>query len=91
MTVLVFSTYKYIMVCFWFLLLHFKSLKYLFMLKFIPVICRTFDCSPSNTSYIKIKMNTPSGLIYKKHMTFLIHWINDVFGLYSRQDTSITQ
>jgi hypothetical protein len=35
--------------------------------------------------------NTPSGLIYKKHLTFLIYFINDVFGLYFRQDTSITQ
>jgi len=35
--------------------------------------------------------NTPSGPIYKKHLTFLIHCINDVFGLYSRQDISITQ
>jgi len=34
---------------------------------------------------------TPFGPIYKKHLTFLIHYINDLFGLYSRQDTSITQ
>jgi len=32
-----------------------------------------------------------SGPIYKKHLTFLIHCINNVFGLYIRQDTSITQ
>jgi len=36
-----------------------------------------------------IEKNTSSGLIYKKHLTFLIHCINDVFGLYSGQDTQL--
>jgi len=32
-----------------------------------------------------------SGPIYKKHLTFFIHCINDVFGPYFRLDTSIIQ
>jgi len=36
-------------------------------------------------------LDTPSGPIYKEHFTFLIQCINDVFGIYSRQDTLITQ
>ena len=37
------------------------------------------------------KYDTPSGPIYNKYLTFLIYCISDVFDLYSRQDTSITQ
>jgi len=33
---------------------------------------------------------TPSGLIYNKHLIFLIHCVNDVFSLYYRLNTSIT-
>jgi len=36
------------------------------------------------------KSPIPSGLIYKKYLTFLIHCMNDVFDLYSRLDTLIT-
>jgi len=45
----------------------------------------------SSSSYFYDFGCTSSGPIYKKHLTFLIHCINDVFGLYSRLDTSITQ
>jgi len=53
--------------------------------------------SPSqNMSHYPLFMSflyTPSssGSIYKKYLTFLIHYINDVFGPYFRQDTLITQ
>jgi len=41
---------------------------------------------------LKIKnFNTFSGSIYKKYLTFLIYYINNVFCLYSRQNTLITQ
>lgn len=30
------------------------------------------------------------GLIYKKHFTFFIHCLNDVFGLYSKPSTLIS-
>jgi len=33
---------------------------------------------------LKIELKISSDLIYKKYLTFLIHCINDVFGLYSR-------
>ena len=31
---------------------------------------------------INAKYNTPSGLYYKKHLTFYIHCVNDVSSLY---------
>jgi len=37
------------------------------------------------------QMTTLSGPIYKKHLTFLIHCVNDVFGLYYIPSTLITQ
>jgi len=39
----------------------------------------------------KLVIDTPSGPIYMKFLTFLIRCINDVFDLYSRQHTSSHQ
>jgi len=47
----------------------------------------TYKIQPLSTT----KINTSFGPIYKKYLNFLVHCINDVFGLYSRQDTSISQ
>ena len=48
-----------------------------------------FGC---NTASISVLITiSPSSPIYKKHLIFLIHCINDVFGLYNIPHTSFIE